>query len=139
MESLADDLATLVRQRLAPEHVGAMRAIGGSITLSAGDKILAVGGPQNHFHYIEDGTVDVINPITNRPFPEGTMGPGEFIGEIDFLSGGRAQVDIVAATDVRLLRVPRQDMLDLMARVPELGDIIVTVFAARRRNLINSP
>ena len=138
MESLADDLATLVRQRPAPEHVRAMRAIGGNITLSAGEKVFAVGDPQNHFHYIEDGTVEVINPITNRPCPEGTLGPGDFIGEIEFLSGGRAQVDIVADTDVRLLRVPRQDMLDLMARVPELGDIIVTVFAARRRHMIEN-
>ncbi|MEM9108003.1 MAG: FAD-dependent oxidoreductase, partial [Pseudomonadota bacterium] len=34
--------------------------------------------------------------------------------------------------------VPRQDMLRLMSRVPELGDIIVSVFAARRRHMIES-
>ena len=138
MENLADDLATLVRRRLAPEHVEAIGKIGQSVDFAAGEKIFELGGPQDYFYYIEEGTVDVINPITERPFTFGTMGPGEFIGEIDFLSGGRAQVDIRAETDVRLLRVPQQDMLDLMARVPELGDIVVTVFAARRRHMIEN-
>ena len=138
MDSLAEELATLVRKRLAPEHVQAMEAIGESVTFAEGDPVFRVGDPQHFFYLIQAGTVDVINPITNQPFPYGTMGPGEFIGEIDFLSGGRAQVDIRAATPVRLLRLPRQAMLDLMARIPELGDIIVSVFAARRRHMIEN-
>lgn len=138
MESLADDLATLVAERLEPGHVRALEKIGQSVEIAAGEKILAVGDPQTWFHLIQDGAVDVINPITNKPFAYSRMGPGEFIGEIDFLSDGRAQVDIRAATDVRLLRVPREDMLELMSRVPELGDIVVTVFAARRRHMIEN-
>ncbi len=138
MESLADDLATLVGKRLAPEHVLALEEIGQSVDFAAGVNIFTVGDAQDSFFFIEDGTVDVINPITNRPFKYSTMGPGEFIGEIDFLSGGRAQVDIRAATDVRLLRVPRQKMLELMSRIPELSDIIVSVFAARRRHMIEN-
>ncbi len=138
MESLADDLATLVSKRLEPEHVRALEEIGQSVEFAAGENIFAVGDAQDFFYLIEDGKVDVINPITNRPFNFSTMGPGEFIGEIDFLSGGRAQVDIRAATDVRLLRVPRQKMFELMSRVPELSDIIVSVFAARRRYMIEN-
>ncbi|WP_419909960.1 FAD-dependent oxidoreductase [Hoeflea sp.] len=138
MESLADELATLARQTLSPEQVRAIEKIGETRVCKAGDKIFKVGGPQDYFHYIEAGTVDVINPITNRPFPHGSMGPGEFIGEIDFLSGGGAQVDIVAATDARLLSVPRRAMLDLMAKNPELGDLVITVFAARRRHMIEN-
>lgn len=138
MESLADDLATLVSKRLAPEHVRAMQAIGDSVDIAAGEKIFAVGDTPDFFYHIEDGTVDVINPVTDLPFTFSTMGPGEFIGEIDFLSGSRAQVDLRAATDVRLLRVPRPAMLALMARIPELGDIVVTVFAARRRHMIEN-
>ncbi|MEM6460652.1 MAG: FAD-dependent oxidoreductase [Pseudomonadota bacterium] len=138
MERLADDLATLAGKRLAPAHIRAIEDVGESVIVAAGDKIFAVGDAQHYFYLIEDGTVEVINPITNLPFEFGRMGPEEFIGEIDFLSGGRAQVDIRAASDVRLLRVPRQKMLELMAKIPELGDTIVTVFAARRRHMIEN-
>ena len=31
---------------------------------------------------------------------------------------------------------PRRAMLDLMARVPEMSDVIVTVFAGRRRRVL---
>ena len=138
MESLADDLAALARQKLSPGQVRVIEKIGEEVAYRAGEKIFEVGGPQDYFHYIKAGTIDVINPVTNRPFPFGTMGPGEFIGEIDFLSGGGAQVDIIAATDARLISVPRLKMLDLMSRDPELGDLVITVFAARRRYMIEN-
>jgi thioredoxin reductase (NADPH) len=35
-----------------------------------------------------------------------------------------------------MLEVPRPAMLELMAKIPELGDHVITVFAARRRLLI---
>ncbi|MDP5215858.1 FAD-dependent oxidoreductase [Ruegeria sp. 2205SS24-7] len=138
MESLAEDIASLARKRLSPEHVQAMQKIGEEVTFSQGQKIFVLGGPQDYFYQITDGLVDVINPITNVPFSYGRMGKGEFIGEIDFLYGGRAQVDICAATNVRLLRIPRPAMLDLMSKIPELGDDIVSVFAARRRHMIEN-
>lgn len=36
----------------------------------------------------------------------------------------------------RVLCVPREDMLRLMARVPEISDIVITVLAARRRRAL---
>ncbi len=138
MERLADDISTLVSKRLAPDHVDAMEKIGEHVTFAAGENIFSLGGPQDYFYHIRGGTVEVINPTTNKPFEFSTMGAGEFIGEIDFLSGGRAQVDIRAATEVQLLRVERLEMIGLMSRIPELGDDIVSVFAARRRHMIEN-
>lgn len=138
MERLADDIATLVSKRLAPEHIAAMGKIGELVTFAAGENIFSLGGPQDYFYLIRSGAVEVINPTTNQPFEFSTMGTGEFIGEIDFLSGGRAQVDIRAATEVELLRVGRVDMIRLMSRIPELGDDVVSVFAARRRHMIEN-
>jgi thioredoxin reductase (NADPH) len=43
-----------------------------------------------------------------------------------------------AHTAVTAIRVPRDAMLQAMADIPEMSDIIVTVFAARRRRLIES-
>jgi thioredoxin reductase (NADPH) len=43
-----------------------------------------------------------------------------------------------AIRDSRFLVVDREPMLALMARVPEMSDIVVSVFAARRRRLLES-
>jgi thioredoxin reductase (NADPH) len=38
-----------------------------------------------------------------------------------------------ASLDTRVIEAPREGVLDLMSRVPELSDHLITVFAARRR------
>jgi thioredoxin reductase (NADPH) len=62
-----------------------------------------------------------------------TLRPGQFMGELSFLNGGSVTLPMRAAADTTLLEAPRPAMLDLMAKMPELGDHILTVFAARRR------
>ena len=44
----------------------------------------------------------------------------------------------MAVQDSHMIAVPRAALLTLMARLPEMGDIILTVMAARRRRLLES-
>lgn len=57
---------------------------------------------------------------------------------MSFLSGGTAQLTTRAVTPLTTIRVPRAAMLQALADIPEMSDIVVTVFAARRRRLIES-
>ena len=38
-----------------------------------------------------------------------------------------------AVRETQVIEVPRETMLTLMAQIPEMSDIVITVFAARRR------
>jgi thioredoxin reductase (NADPH) len=58
---------------------------------------------------------------------------GQFVGELTFLSGGDYFLAMRAASRTVVVEVARAVMLDLMARVPELSDQVITVFAARRQ------
>jgi thioredoxin reductase (NADPH) len=42
-----------------------------------------------------------------------------------------------AVRNTRVIEVPREAMLTLMSRIPEMSDIIITVFSARRRRQID--
>jgi thioredoxin reductase (NADPH) len=42
-----------------------------------------------------------------------------------------------AARETRVIEVPREAMLTLMSRIPEMSDIIITVFSARRRRQVD--
>ena len=53
MESLANDLSTMVRTPLAEAHVRAMRRVGEERTFKAGDVICRPGDPQDTFIYID--------------------------------------------------------------------------------------
>ncbi len=138
METSAVDLATYVRKPLAPEHVAHLRQIGEIVTFAPGETIVAFGAPNDAFHYILEGEAVAWDEVAGVRYGNATLGPSQFTGELSFLSGSSAQLTNRAVTRVSAIRVPRAAMLRAMADIPEMSDIVVTVFAARRRRLIES-
>ncbi len=63
-------------------------------------------------------------------------GPGEFNGELGILTGQRAFLACVAAMSSTLLFVPSANVAQIIANIPELSDVLVTAFAARRELLM---
>ncbi|MDJ0626845.1 MAG: FAD-dependent oxidoreductase [Rhodobacter sp.] len=138
MESLAEDLATLVRTPLADAHVRAMRKVGEVVDYADDEVIAEFGAPTDAFHYIEEGRAAAYDPVTGKRYGTATLGPTQFVGEISFLNGGASMLRVKSEGPSRILRVPRDAMLRLMSQIPEMSDIVVTVLAARRRRLLES-
>ncbi|PJI92611.1 thioredoxin reductase (NADPH) [Yoonia maricola] len=138
METLAQDLATMVRTPLHDSHVAEMHEIGTIHTYDAGETLVEAGSDIDAFYYVIDGAVVAIDPRTGQQYGTGHLGPTQFFGEISFLSGGSAMLGARCIERSTILRVARVDMLALMSRIPEMSDIIITVFAARRRRLLES-
>ncbi len=139
METIGRDLREMQRVPLAPSHVSALRAAGTIAHYVAGQFIVKTGDPIDRFIYLEAGEVEVVNPFTGeRHFPS-TLGPTQFMGEIAFLSGGNVSMPMRAVRDTQVIEVPRATMLRLMAEIPEMSDIIITVLSARRRGHLNAP
>ncbi|MFB0613174.1 FAD-dependent oxidoreductase [Aurantiacibacter poecillastricola] len=133
METMGDDLETMKRVPLAPEHVSRIHDIGTERTYRAGDMVAEVGDPMDEFLYVTGGEIEVVDPYSGGRMFEAAIGPTQFMGEIGFLNAGSWTLGMRAAKDTTVIAVPREDMLDLMRRVPELSDHIITVYAARRR------
>jgi len=137
METIGADLRQMQRIPLAASHVEALRAAGKVSSYPAGAVLARPGSPMDCFMYVEEGEVEVVNPYTDeRHFPS-TMGPTQFLGEISFLSGGAWSMPMRAVRDTRVIEVPREATLTLMSRIPEMSDIIITVFSARRRRMLD--
>lgn len=133
METLGQDLETMRRVPLAPEHVDAICAIGGERLYPAGSIVMDIGEPLDRFVYVIEGEIEVVNPYTGERLFESSLGPTQFMGEIGFLNRGTNYLKMRAAVDTRVIEAPREGVLDLMSRIPELSDHLITVFAARRR------
>ncbi len=137
MESLAADLRTMTRTLLTDAHVARIRAIGREERIVAGETFIELGAPMDRFRLLLDGEAEAVDPVTGGRYGDGaTLGPGQFAGEISFLTGARSMLAMRAITDCTFLVVERVAMLELMAQVPEISDIVVTVLAARRRRLL---
>ena len=137
MESLAQDLQTMVRTPLTEAHVERIRAVGREEEVPGGTTFIELGEPMDRFFYLLDGEAEAVDPVTDGRYGDGaTLGPGQFAGEISFLTAARAMLAMRTIRDSRFLVVDRAPMLELMSQVPEMSDIVVTVMAARRRRLL---
>ncbi|MGX7894739.1 FAD-dependent oxidoreductase [Tsuneonella sp. HG222] len=136
METIGGDLRAMSPQPFLPEYLAAMRQVGVERMYRAGEIITPVGQRMDRFLLVLDGQVDIVHPFTGETMIAGAMGTGQFLGELNFLNAGTNTTPTRAAVDTLMLEVPRAEMLELMARTPELGDHIITVFAARRRRLL---
>ena len=137
METIGGDLRQMQRTPLAASHVQALRAEGKIATYPAGTFLARPGEPMDRFVYVEEGEIEVVNPYTDKRHLPSTIGPAQFMGEIAFLSGGAWSLPMRAVRETRVIEVPREAMLTLMSRIPEMSDIVITVFSARRRRLLD--
>jgi thioredoxin reductase (NADPH) len=138
METIGADLRQMQRTPLAAPHVAALRAAGRIVTYPAGTLLARPGEPADRFIYVEDGEIEVVNPYTDKRHLQASLGPTQFMGEIAFLNGGAWSMQMRAACETRVIEVPREAMLVLMAQIPEMSDIVITVFAARRRRQLDA-
>ncbi len=138
METIGRDLREMQRVPLAASHVAALRAAGTERRHQAGTIMTRPGEPADRFVYVEEGEIEVVNPFTQKRHLPSTLGPTQFMGEISFLNGGSSSMLLRAHTDIKVIEVPRADMLRLMSEIPEMSDIVITVLAARRRRQLDS-
>ncbi|MEL6549520.1 MAG: FAD-dependent oxidoreductase [Pseudomonadota bacterium] len=139
METLAVDLRTYQRTPLEEAHVARMMEVGEVRAHPAGHVLLKTGDPIEEFLYVIEGEVEAVNPATGLRYGGGaTLGPTQFFGDVTFLNGGQMMMGARCVQDSRILHVPRDAMLRLMSQIPEMSDIVITVYAARRRRQIES-
>ena len=138
METIGADLSVMPRTPLADEHVTAIREVATERHYEAGDMVANVGDPMDRFVYVLEGEIEIVDPYTGERMIKSSLGPAQFMGELAFLNAGSFTLPMRAAKATRTLEVPRETMLELMAKIPEMSDHIITVFLARRRSQFES-
>ncbi len=100
-----------------------------------GEKLFSVGDSDTKFFVIKTGDVEIIDTSGDSPKTVIVHGPGAFTGEVAQLTGSPALVDGVAKTDCEVYEMSPASLRQLINRHPDLGDIILQAFIARRQLL----
>ncbi|MFI5100560.1 MAG: cyclic nucleotide-binding domain-containing protein [Actinomycetes bacterium] len=103
------------------------------IDLPAGRELLHEGSLPHEFFLIVDGTV-VIDRDGERV---STLGPGDYLGEIALLDGGRRSATATAETDVRLLVLGSREFHSLLNEFPDVRVAVLRTLAGRVRQAEN--
>jgi thioredoxin reductase (NADPH) len=146
---LGDARRAVPREAFAGEHSpeltddqpARLRRYGTPDALEVGAAAFTAGDPEYDLIVIEQGAIDVVRPATaNAPeVPLIRFGPGEFVAELGLLTGQTTDLTARVVERARVHRIPPPQVRRLMAEDPELADLLLRAFLARRRRIGAGP
>jgi thioredoxin reductase (NADPH) len=123
--------------RLSAAQLARLGSYGTPQAVEAGEVLYGPGDATYDLIVADDATVEIVQPAT-RDGPEESLvsfGPGSFLGELNMLTGQAVYLIARVVEDGRVHRIAPAGFRRLMAEDPELSDILVEAFGARREVL----
>ncbi|MGB5809693.1 MAG: FAD-dependent oxidoreductase, partial [Polyangiales bacterium] len=120
--------------KLDPEQLEKLRENGTTRSFENGDVLFDVGQDGYDFVYVEEGSVNIVDRSDDRTVIR--IEAGNFVGELGMLMGQKTFLAGVVTEDTKAIVVPQATLRVLVSTVPEIGDMVVTAYAARRRLLM---
>jgi thioredoxin reductase (NADPH) len=104
-----------------------------------GQTLFTVGDRDFKFFVVESGEVEIVDHSGEEPRRLTTHRKGQFTGEITHLTGAPAVASAVARGPCAVIEVSRDALRRVLNQCPDLSDIILQAFIARRQLLRQSP
>ncbi|HEU5433242.1 MAG TPA: FAD-dependent oxidoreductase [Thermomicrobiales bacterium] len=133
-----DDLRRQSKIVLDEEDIARLRPFGAVRPTRVGDVLFDVGDERYPLVVVLSGRTEIIDRSDGGEFVIQSSGPGEFNGELGLLTGQVAFAGCVVREAGEALVIPPAAVQHAIATIPEVSDVLVTAFAARRQLLMRS-
>jgi thioredoxin reductase (NADPH) len=124
-----EELKRRANARLTERIVATLEASGERRSVSGGETLYRSDDRQYPFVYVTSATVQIRDP---DGLVLGVMEPGQFTGETGLLFGQTAFADCTVLKAGEVLLVTPQTICELVQVDPEVSDVLLPAFAARR-------
>jgi thioredoxin reductase (NADPH) len=124
--------------RLDEAQLAALERFGTRKTFGDGRALFAAGERGFKFFVVLSGRVEIVDRSGDKPRTVTVHEPREFTGDVDLMTGRPAVVSGVARGPCEALAVGPDDVRRLVAERPDLGDLLLHAFIARRQLLEES-
>ena len=104
-----------------------------------GQVLFAVGQRNTNFFVVKSGEVEIVDRSGDEPKTVTIHRPGGFTGDISHLTGLPAVVSGVARGDCEVYEITGDALRGALNQCPDISDIILQAFIARRQLLRDSP
>jgi thioredoxin reductase (NADPH) len=129
------DLQSVAFPRLDPKQVAGLAAC--TLTMHEsyhdGDVIVEAGDRDFKFYVVASGAVEILDISGETPVTIKIHGPGEFTGDVAHVTGRVSPMRMVARGDTDVHGVTSEALRQIVNLHPDLGDIILQAFIARRQ------
>jgi thioredoxin reductase (NADPH) len=104
-----------------------------------GETLFAAGDRHLKFFVVESGEVDIVDYSGDEPKRIVVHRKGQFTGEVSQMTGTPAVVSAIARGHCEVREISNDSLRRVLNQCPELSDIILQAFIARRQMLSQSP
>ncbi|HVH96099.1 MAG TPA: FAD-dependent oxidoreductase, partial [Bacillus sp. (in: firmicutes)] len=88
------------------------------------------------FFVVASGEIEIVRPSDRVETLIIVHGPGQFIGEVNMISGRRAMYRARVIKPGKVIQLNRQNMMTLIQSDAEIGEILIRAFILRRAELL---
>ena len=124
-----EELKRRANARLSDRVVAMLEARGEQRSVSVGEALYRIDDRQYPFVYALSATLQVRDP---DGLVLGALEPGQYTGELSLLLGQTAFADCIAIKPGEVLVIAPQTIAELIQVDPEVSDVLLPAFAARR-------
>ena len=121
---------------LDDSEVAAIEALGSRRSVSPGEYLYREGDAKYDFYVVASGAVEIAVHSDGEERILTRAGPGNFLGELNLLSGQRVYVSARVVEPGDVIVVPGSALRELFAARPKLANTILAAFLARRARLV---
>ena len=114
---------------LSSDHLSRIAAVAEERTVPAGEILIRQGAPGDEFFLIADGEVSVQQ--NGREIR--VLRPGDYLGEVALVLGGKRTATAIAATATRLYVLGAEAFTAMLHREPDIETKVMTTVNERMR------
>ncbi len=132
MSDRMDEIRSTRAPRLRTDQIEILKRYGKIRKTQVGDILFRAGDTENDFVVILEGEVKVGDDFPGEWRTIGTFHEGRFLGELNMLTGQAMYLTGVVSEAGEVLTIPRERLKEVVTEEPNISDIILRAFLARR-------
>ena len=117
---------------LREDQIAILGRYGNTRMTEAGQVLFRAGDATSDFVVVLEGEVEVIDDFAGEARTMGVMRPGRFVGDLNMLTGQPIYLSAVVRVGGEVLAISRERLKEVVTEEPNLSDIILKAFLARR-------
>jgi thioredoxin reductase (NADPH) len=133
-----DEIRSTRAPTLREDQIEILRRYGRTRKTEVGQVLFRAGDTSNDFIVILEGEVEVIDDFAGEARTIGVFLAGRFLGELNMLTGQAMYVTAVVREGGEVLAIPRERLKEVVTEEPNLSDIILKAFLARRAYMMRT-
>ena len=138
MKDRMDEIRSTRAPTLREDQIEILRRYGQKRKTEVGDVLFRAGDTQNDFIVILEGQVEVVDDFAGGARTIGVFLAGRFLGELNMLTGQAMYLTAVVREGGEVLAITRERLKEIVTEEPNLSDVILKAFLARRTYMIRT-